>query len=421
MKIKKINFVIISCMLAIICGLAYCLPSFINSKQINTATTIDRTIEVKQNEIDYQSVFDEFENPSIITDGSITTFEGIKTFDLANYCELDLVADTETGESLKLQVKYSYAYDQDANVVILTAYLTGDDGEPIVDTLIGAPFVDENGNFDAVFECDGEYILLSELQDAGMIENCGWLKKAFKKVASAAKKVVKQVATFVCENADVIVPLAIGIVGGLTGGAALPVLIAGTVAGAVIDGTKTAVQTYKATGKVDWAATGISAGIGAAVGLVATYTGYSIGSALRPETNNTKSDNVKKYNSYSEFTKENGSANNSNVKYGNAGAKGSYEWHHIVEQNQVGNNGITAQNVYSTQNTISLGYDTHRQISSIYSTNIENLSRYKMVELEQLFVNAQEGQTVRNYLSTLTFEEQYEFGLKILRLLGVNI
>ena len=291
MKIKKINFVIISCMLAIICGLAYCLPTFINSKQINTATTIDRTIEVKQNEIDYQSVFDEFENPSIITDGSITTFEGIKTFDLANYCELDLVADTETGESLKLQVKYSYAYDQDANVVILTAYLTGDDGEPIVDTLIGAPFVDENGNFDAVFECDGEYILLSELQDAGMIENCGWLKKAFKKVASAAKKVVKQVATFVCENADVIVPLAIGIVGGLTGGAALPVLIAGTVAGAVIDGTKTAVQTYKATGKVDWAATGISAGIGAAVGLVATYTGYSIGSALRPETNNTDSNN----------------------------------------------------------------------------------------------------------------------------------
>lgn len=254
-----------------------------------------------------------------------------------------------------------------------------------------------------------------------MIANCGWLKNICKKVANTAKKVVKQVANFVYENADVIVPLAIGVIGGLTGGAALPVLIAGTVAGAVIDGTKTAVQTYKATGKVDWAATGISAGIGAAVGLVATYTGYNIGSALRQETNNTKSDNVKKYNSYSEFTKENGSANNSNVKYGNAGAKGTYEWHHIVEQNQVGNNGITAQNVYSTQNTISLGYDTHRQISSIYSTNIENLSRYKMVELEQLFVNAPQGQTVRNYLSTLTFEEQYEFGLKILRLLGVNI
>ena len=291
MKIKKINFVIISCVLAIICGLAYCLPSFINSRQITT-TSIDRTIEVKQNEIDYQSVFDEFENPSIITDGSIITFEGIKTFDLANYCELDLVADPETGESLKLQVKYSYAYDQDSNVVILTALLTGDDGEPIVDTLIGAPFVDENGNFDAVFDCDGEYILLSELQDAGMIANCGWLKNVCKKVANATKKVVNQVANFVHENADVIVPLAIGVIGGLTGGAALPVLIAGTVAGAVIDGTKTAVQTYKATGKVDWAATGISAGIGAAVGLVATYTGYNIGSALRQEANNTDSNNI---------------------------------------------------------------------------------------------------------------------------------
>lgn len=421
MKIKKINFVLISCLLAVVCGLAYCLPNFINSKQIARTQAITRTIEIKQNNIDYQSVFDEFENPSFSTDGSITTFEGIKTFNLADYCELDLVADTETSESINLQVKYSYAYDQEANVVILTASLTGNDGEPIIDTLIGAPFVDENGNFDAVFDCDGEYILLSELQDAGMIENCGWLKNACKKVASAAKKVVKKVATFVYENADVVVPLAIGIIGGLTGGAALPVLIAGTAAGAVIDGTKTAVQTYKETGKVDWAATGISTGIGAAIGLVSTYTGYIIGSALKPETNNSNSDNVKKYDSYSEFTKENGSANNSNVKYGNAGAKGTYEWHHIVEQNQVGNNGITAQNVYSTQNTISLGYDTHRQISKIYSTNVGNLNNYEIKGLKELFINAQEGQTVRNYLSTLPFEEQYEFGIKILRLLGVDI
>lgn len=125
-----------------------------------------------------------------------------------------------------------------------------------------------------------------------MIANCGWLKNICKKVANATKKVVNQVANFVHENADVIVPLAIGVIGGLTGGAALPVLIAGTVAGAVIDGTKTAVQTYKATGKVDWAATGISAGIGAAVGLVATYTGYNIGSALRQEANNTDSNNI---------------------------------------------------------------------------------------------------------------------------------
>ena len=37
--------------------------------------------------------------------------------------------------------------------------------------MVGVPFVDENGNLDCVFDCDGEFILLSELQDAGMIEN----------------------------------------------------------------------------------------------------------------------------------------------------------------------------------------------------------------------------------------------------------
>ena len=50
-------------------------------------------------------------------------------------------------------------------------------------------FVGESGELDAVFDCDGDYILLSELQDAGLIENCGWFKNAFKKIAKAVKKV----------------------------------------------------------------------------------------------------------------------------------------------------------------------------------------------------------------------------------------
>jgi len=30
------------------------------------------------------------------------------------------------------------------------------------------------------------------------------------------------------------------------------------------------------------------------------------------------------------------------------------EWHHIVEQNQVGKNGITPQQIYNTKNTVAL-------------------------------------------------------------------
>ena len=73
-KIKKKNFIFVSLLLAVICGLAYCLPSFINSRQISQTTSAIRTIEVKQNEIDYQSIFDEFENAKLETDEDIEQY-----------------------------------------------------------------------------------------------------------------------------------------------------------------------------------------------------------------------------------------------------------------------------------------------------------------------------------------------------------
>ncbi|MDD4001146.1 MAG: hypothetical protein PHX62_09715, partial [Bacilli bacterium] len=161
-------------MLVLICGITYCVTNYIQSKQIATTTqAITRTIEVKKNEIDYQSIFDEFEDVKIDINENITSFEGTKTFYLADFEELDLVSDSDVDTRFK--VKYSYAFDREQNIVILSAILLNEGGTEIVDTMIGVPFVDENGNFDAVFDCDGEFLLLSELREAGMIENCGWL------------------------------------------------------------------------------------------------------------------------------------------------------------------------------------------------------------------------------------------------------
>lgn len=412
--IRKNKIALISILLVLVCSCVYFATTFLQTKQITNETqTVVRTVEISKNAVDYQSILDEFEDAKLDTIGNITNFEGVKTFNLADFIELDLVSDTNV-EDFEVKIKYRYEYDKEAKIISLSATYVDEDGMEIVDTLIGVPFVDENGNLDAVFDCDGEYMLLSELQDAGMIENCGWLKNLFKKVTQIAKKVVTTVATFVYENADVFVPLAIGVIGGLTGGAAIPILLAGAAAGAVIDGTKTAVQSYQQTGNVDWVATGISAGIGAAVGLVATVTGYSIGSTLRSETEKT-------YNTNKEFQEANGSANNSSVKYGNAGTKATYEWHHIVEQNQIGKNNVTSQSVYSTHNTISLGYETHRMISGIYSSNVENLLKYNIDGLIRLFANVEKGITVRSYLSTLPFEQQFSIGIEILKLIGVSI
>ena len=92
-----------------------------------------------------------------------------------------------------------------------------------------------------------------------------------------------------------------------------------------------------------------------------------------------------------------------------------------MEQCQIGKSNVVAQDVYSIDNTISLGCDTHKAVSSIYSTNIENLGKYEINGLENLFNNVYGHQTVRSYLSTLSFDEQYSFRIQILKLLGVNL
>ena len=41
-----------------------------------------------------------------------------------------------------------------------------------VDTIEGKAFINDAGNIDAVLDLDGETILLSELQESGMLNNC---------------------------------------------------------------------------------------------------------------------------------------------------------------------------------------------------------------------------------------------------------
>lgn len=93
----------------------------------------------------------------------------------------------------------------------------------------------------------------------------------------------------------------------------------------------------------------------------------------------------------------------------------------IIEQNQIGKNGVVAQDIYNTKNTISLGYDTHRQVSGIYRTKIGNLSNKNISGLTDLFKNADSTLSVQNYMISLSVDKQYEIGIQVLRLLGEKI
>lgn len=283
-KIKKRNIIFISLFLAVVCGFAHCIPAFINTKQISQTTNLNRTIEVKQREIDVQSSFEQFEDAVLEVNDKNTTFEGTKTFNLLDFCEIDLVSDLGTNTTAEIKVKYHYNYNAEAKLITLTATLIDEEGNVTIDTMSGVPFVGENGNLDCVFDCDGEFILLSELEDAGMIENCGWFKNLCKKVSSAVKKVCNTTIGKIGAVATVAIPAVIGVVCAVAAAPVIATVAIGALVGAGIAAGTAAVSTCQQDGTVDWETVGICAGVGSAVGALAAGVSYGITSLIRSTT-----------------------------------------------------------------------------------------------------------------------------------------
>ena len=84
-----------------------------------------------------------------------------------------------------------------------------------------------------------------------------------------------------------------------------------------------------------------------------------------------------------------------------------YVWHHIVEQCQTNpsRSGFANWAVQNISNIIRIEQTVHSQISRFYSSIPAG--------------NVTNGLTVRNYLTGLSFQEQYQYGLEILRKFGV--
>ena len=80
------------------------------------------------------------------------------------------------------------------------------------------------------------------------------------------------------------------------------------------------------------------------------------------------------------------------------------DWHHIVEQSQIRKSGFSPYQIHNTSNVIAIDKATHAKITGYYNTTSFG------------FTN---GLSVRNWLSGQSFEEQYEFGINVLREFGV--
>ena len=142
---------------------------------------VTRTVALKETELDYESVFKQFDEAEFKTEGSLSSFAGKQIYNLEDFAEFDELSQGELQEEdKKVGVKYNFSYDSDLNLVTVSAIMENGD-TALVDELVGVGFINEDGELDAVLECEDEYILLSEMRDAGTIANCGWFSKIAKK------------------------------------------------------------------------------------------------------------------------------------------------------------------------------------------------------------------------------------------------
>ncbi len=193
-----------------------------------------RNVELNAIELDYSSIINQFENAKVTKEGSVTTFEGYQTLDASLFEGLDNVSESDIESSVGCQIKYNFTYDSEANIVTLSALM--ENGEKLeIEEIYGSAFIDENGRLDAVMDFDGEYVLLSEMQDMGLIQNCGWFSRLFKKVVKAVVAVAAVAVCVATAGAGVAAVIAIGAAVGAAESVATQLLETGKVSlGAVL-------------------------------------------------------------------------------------------------------------------------------------------------------------------------------------------
>lgn len=232
---------------AVVClsiALVYILSSTLTAKQ-NV-----RDINLKSKQVDVQSIPNKFTDVEMDKNNERILFEGTQKLDPSLLREIDNLSGEEVNRLKSVDVRYSFKYDMLTNIVTLKATMYLPDGTVKVDTITGIGFINDANEIDAVMNVDGEGVLLSEMRNAGLIDNVGWFSRVIKKIA----KVVAVVAVTVAVVAVVVA----------TVGAAAPAVVA-----AGIGVATTVVSSAAVTGATIAGYASITAAIAAGVLLTA--------------------------------------------------------------------------------------------------------------------------------------------------------
>ena len=81
------------------------------------------------------------------------------------------------------------------------------------------------------------------------------------------------------------------------------------------------------------------------------------------------------------------------------------QWHHIVEQSQIEKSNFAKDIIHNINNVVAISEDIHKEISRYYS-QIHDFT---------------EGMRFRDWLAGQSFEDQYLWGLEIIRMFGGQV
>lgn len=221
-RLKIFSFLFASFMLVFACLVALDLKK---DKQVNLDQ--DETRVVASSSLDFNDYYSKLQLDC--KDVEMTFNEETTTFNLTAtqvmtremFEDIDNLSLNDDFE--EVEVTYKTEYDPNSNLVKLIAYSNGEKS----DELYGCPFTTDEGDMDVAFYADGDIIYLSELSNAGLIENCGWFSRMLRKVAKAVAVVavvavaVVAVAAVAYVAAPVIATVVSTTVVGASGGAAV--------------------------------------------------------------------------------------------------------------------------------------------------------------------------------------------------------
>ena len=395
MKIlKKVQFKVTLIALAVVLAVSGVLGVAL-SRNVGTSGGSETSINTDVNTLSVEEGLTEekakaeFDMSKATLDGDVATFTGYKTVS-----SKDLFGNTTcavTGKDMGLLCDATY--NKETGKIKITIVNTSN-GETLLETSEGLLVDCGENKFDVVFEKDGEILYLSEIkeEETSAVTAYGFFDWIGEKISKVWNTTVGKIGTV----ATVVAAATVGVVCAVVpGGQLVTAVCVGAIVGAVGGAVTAGVSTYLEDGEIDWEAVGLWAGAGAVVGAATSAVSFKLTSAIKQVfTKANPSKDMKCFDSYSKFKGEYGKASNY-VQNG--------EWHHIVEQNTVTKGINPANSVYNSRNTVAISRNLHTEVSRYYSSLTKS------------------GQTFREFVNGLSYEQQFTEGLKVLKMLAEKL